>query len=112
MESEGSFPCFQEPTNGLYPELDKSGPHLHIILKIHFSIILPPTMHTSPKWYLPFRYLLTPWSRILLWEANIQLAKKSPPFMESKGLLLRQDPTTGPYPKPDASSPHLPTLFP
>jgi len=32
--------------------------------------------------------------------------------MEPEGLLLRsQGPTTGPYPEPDASSPHLPNLF-
>jgi len=33
--------------------------------------------------------------------------------METEGYLLcSQEPATAPYPKPDASSPHLPTLFP
>jgi hypothetical protein len=33
--------------------------------------------------------------------------------MEPKGsLLYSQEPDTGPYPKPDAYSAHLPTLFP
>jgi hypothetical protein len=32
--------------------------------------------------------------------------------MEPKGsLLCSQEPATGPYPKPDASNPHFPTLF-
>jgi len=32
--------------------------------------------------------------------------------MESEGSLpCSQDAATGPYPKPDASSPHIPTLF-
>jgi len=33
--------------------------------------------------------------------------------MEPEGSLsCTQEPTTGPYPKSDASSPHLPTLLP
>jgi hypothetical protein len=33
-------------------------------------------------------------------------------FMEPEGSLpCPQDPTTGPYPKPDQSSPHHPILF-
>jgi hypothetical protein len=33
--------------------------------------------------------------------------------MEPEGSLPRsQKPTAGPYPEPDESSPHLPTLFP
>jgi hypothetical protein len=32
--------------------------------------------------------------------------------METEGSLpSTQEPATGPYPEPDASSPHLPTLF-
>jgi hypothetical protein len=32
--------------------------------------------------------------------------------METKGSLLwQQDPTIGPYPEPDESSPHLSALF-
>jgi hypothetical protein len=33
--------------------------------------------------------------------------------MESEGSVLwSQDPTAGPYPEPNASSPHLPAIFP
>jgi len=33
--------------------------------------------------------------------------------MEPQALLLySQEPVTGPYPKPDESTPHSPTLFP
>jgi len=33
--------------------------------------------------------------------------------MEPEGSLLSWwEPATGPYPKPEESSPHLPTLFP
>jgi len=33
--------------------------------------------------------------------------------MEPEGsLVFSQDPTISPYPEPDASSPHPPTLFP
>jgi hypothetical protein len=33
--------------------------------------------------------------------------------MESEGSLQRsQQPATGPYPEPDASTPHLPNLYP
>jgi hypothetical protein len=45
------------------------------------------------------------------WQANSRSSSKDipPPFMESRGsLLCTQQPDTGPYPKPDASSPHLP----
>jgi len=28
MEHEGSLPCSQEPTTGLYPEIDESSPHI------------------------------------------------------------------------------------
>jgi len=41
------------------------------------------------------------------------LSRNSPPFMEPKAsLLCSQEPATGPYPGPDASSPQLLTLFP
>jgi hypothetical protein len=34
-------------------------------------------------------------------------------FMEPEGLLLcSQEPSIGPYPEPDKSNPHTPTLFP
>jgi len=49
------------------------------------------------------------------WEANSHLASQAIPrtFMEPEGLLCcSQEPATGHYPQPDASSAHLPTLFP
>jgi hypothetical protein len=50
------------------------------------------------------------------WEANNQSASQDIPhqnFMELGGSLpCSQEPTTGPYREPDASSPDLPTLFP
>jgi len=40
-------------------------------------------------------------------------SRNSLPYMEREGsLLCSQQPTAGPYPEPDESSPHLPTLFP
>jgi len=48
------------------------------------------------------------------WEANItQLVKKFPAFYGTqKFITCSQEPTTGPFPEPDACSLHLPTLFP
>jgi len=46
------------------------------------------------------------------WEANNQLFKKSPPFMEpERSLPYSQEPAIGPYPEPDASSPQLSAFF-
>jgi len=46
-------------------------------------------------------------------EAVTQLFNKFAAFMEPEGSLpCQQQPETGPYPEPDASSPHLPTIFP
>jgi hypothetical protein len=55
----------------------------------------------------------TPRSRVLLEKLTvIQPVKKSPAFMETEGSSPRsQQPATGPYPEPDESSPHPPTLF-
>jgi len=42
-----------------------------------------------------------------------QLVRKLPTFYGTQRLYtITQDPATGPYPDADASSPHLPTLFP
>jgi hypothetical protein len=57
---------------------------------------------------------LSSWIRVLLENLIVvQLVRKFPDFMESEVLLLRsQQPTTGPYPKPEESSPNLTTQFP
>jgi len=57
---------------------------------------------------------LTPCSRILLEKLTVtQPVKKSPPLMELEGSLpFLQQPATGSYPEPYASSPQLSTLFP
>jgi hypothetical protein len=43
MEPEGSLPCSQEPSTGLYPQLDQCSPYHPILslFKIHLNIILP-----------------------------------------------------------------------
>jgi hypothetical protein len=43
MEPEGSLPRSQEPSNGPYPEADRSSPY-HAI---HFNIAHPPTSWSS-----------------------------------------------------------------
>jgi hypothetical protein len=48
------------------------------------------------------------------WEASSYSASQenSPPFVQpDSSLPCSQDPATESYPEPDASSPHLPTLF-
>jgi hypothetical protein len=47
-------------------------------------------------------------------EANSHSAIQEipPPFKEPKSSLRSHRPATGPYPEPDASSPHLLILFP
>jgi hypothetical protein len=47
-------------------------------------------------------------------EANSHSASQEyfAPFIEPEGSLsCSRQPPTGPYPEPDESSPHLPTLF-
>jgi hypothetical protein len=49
------------------------------------------------------------------WQANSHSATQEipRPFMEPEGSLpCSQQPATDPYPEPDESSSHLPTLFP
>jgi hypothetical protein len=44
MEPEGSLPCSQEPSNGLYPSyINPAHTTPSYLSKIHFKIILPPT---------------------------------------------------------------------
>jgi hypothetical protein len=53
--------------------------------------------------------------QIPFWEADSHSASQQipPPFMEPiVSLPCSQEPATGPYPEPVASSPHLPILFP
>jgi len=59
-------------------------------------------------------HLLDPWSRVFLVNLRVtQLSQDSPSFMETAdSLTCSQEPTTGPYPKADASSPHSPANFP
>jgi len=46
------------------------------------------------------------------WEADSHSASQDIPEFYGGQLPCSQGPTTGPYSEPDASSPHLPTLFP
>jgi hypothetical protein len=57
---------------------------------------------------------LTPGGTVLLEKLTFtQIANKFPAFIEPKYTIpYSQGHATGPYPKPDESSPHLPTLFP
>jgi hypothetical protein len=44
---------------------------------------------------------------------QIVCIEHSPPFMELEGSLPSLEETgTGPYPEPDESNPHYPTVFP
>jgi len=55
----------------------------------------------------------TPWSRVLLKMLIITQLVKKLLFLELEGSLpCSQEPSTGPYLESDASSPHLPILFP
>jgi hypothetical protein len=47
MEPEGSLPCSQEPSTGLYPEPDQSSPYHTILSKININVILPPVSKSS-----------------------------------------------------------------
>jgi hypothetical protein len=42
METEGSFPCSQQPATGPYPEPDESSPHL--------SNVITNSIEQSPSW--------------------------------------------------------------
>jgi hypothetical protein len=55
---------------------------------------------------------ITSWSRALLEKlAVVWLFKNFQEFYEPKGSLPRsKEPSTGPYPEPDQSSPHHPIL--
>jgi hypothetical protein len=50
----------------------------------------------------------------LFWEATSHSASQEiPTFYGPEGLLpCSQEPASGPCPKPDETTPHLPTLFP
>jgi hypothetical protein len=39
METEGLFPCPQEPVTGPCPELKESGPYLPIIFLLYYPLI-------------------------------------------------------------------------
>jgi hypothetical protein len=55
---------------------------------------------------------LNPWSSLSSEAKATQSSRSYPPFTEPKGsLLCPQEPTTGPYPKPDEPTPHPTTLF-
>jgi len=54
---------------------------------------------------------LTPWNSVLE-SLLVTPSRNSPPFMVSEGSLpCWEESATGPYPEPDESSSHLPTLF-
>jgi hypothetical protein len=62
---------------------------------------------------LPITKQLTPRSRVLLQKLIVTQSRNFPPFMEPEvSLPYSQESVTGPYPEPDASNPHLATLFP
>jgi hypothetical protein len=72
------------------------------------SSLLSVLQNTYKLWY----QLLLNWSRALLQKLTVTyLVKKFPHFMEPEGSLPHsQDPPTGPYSKPDESSPHHPPI--
>jgi hypothetical protein len=66
-----------------------------------------PLLRNSELTNLP-----TPWSRVLE-KLIVTQSRNSLPFMEPKcSLMCSQEPTTGSYAEPDASTPHLTILFP
>jgi hypothetical protein len=74
------------------------------LFKIHLNV-------SSLPWRTWFTYLLTYLRSWALLEKVpiVQLLKKFPAFTEPEGSLpCSQEPSTGPYPKPDRSSPYHP----
>jgi hypothetical protein len=56
MVPKGSLPYWQQPTTGPCPELYESSPTLSSYFhKIHFNIIIIPSMHRSSEWSFPFK---------------------------------------------------------
>jgi len=73
--------------------------------------ILPISLHGVVR--SQYESSLSTWGRVLVKLTITQLIKKSPTFYRTqKFITCSQEPTTGPYPELDASSPHLPTLLP
>jgi hypothetical protein len=52
---EGSLPCSQKPTTGLYPEPDASSPDLPTLFLYNPFCITFPSMPESSQWPLPLR---------------------------------------------------------
>jgi hypothetical protein len=85
---------------------------MKFLLMWYFSVLLLLcTSYTHTHTYYSYRNMWVPGSDRMTPQRGVSQSRNAQPFMEPDSLPCSQDPTTGFYTDPDASSPHLCTLF-